>query len=413
MTELTEPLADSRATEAISGDRILADAYELAFPRAAGSNGDTRMIGMLRERFADLGLQTSVEEFSYDIRSAMWVLRAVLVAGAILVFAASIAIASSPVLGAVLLGCAVSPGLIFLTWAPWLEGLYRRDGPTHTANVVGRRVAESARMTLMVMAHHDSKSQSLTLPFRAGFTMVAIAGALTLSALAVVALASGTTPGPGWLPLVAGGSAAAAALTLATLRNGNLSPGGVDNAGSLAILLELARVLPGAVNDDVELIFLSTGAEEDHMVGAMRWLDAHLVRLRARPLYCLNLDGAGSLGRLVLLERYGFRRLFSTTMSAAARRAADRLGYRLRSVTTPPAMGIDAIPFVHRGVPCLTVSSGSLDRATMAVHSSSDRSDNLDASTLERAARLGLEILLDLAGREETRATDVADKQKY
>ena len=132
------------------------------------------------------------------------------------------------------------------------------------------------------------------------------------------------------------------------------------------------------------------------MVGAMRWLDAHQAWLRGRPLHCLNFDGAGAPGRLVLLERYGFRKQFSATMSAAARRGADRLGYRLRGVTTPPAMGIDAIPFAHRGVPCLTVSSGSLDRATMAVHSAKDRADHLDATTLERAARLGREILLEL-----------------
>lgn len=388
-----------REAEAISGDRILADAKDVAFPRAAGTDGDARVIAMLRERFTSLGLEVSVEEFSYDIRPAMWVLRGVLVTGAALVLAASAAVQSAPVLGAVLLGCSVAPGLLFLAWAPWLETLYRRSGPTRTANVTGRCVEGHPRTTLIVMAHHDSKSQSLTLPFRAGLTIVAIAGTLSLVVLVVLALVRRPTPGPAWLPLAVGGATAGAALALATLRNGNRSPGGVDNAGSVAILLELARVLPGTVND-LELVFLSTGAEEDHMVGAMRWLDTHLERWRGQRVYCLNFDGAGAPGRLVLLERYGFRRPFSETMSAAARRAADRLGYRLRGVTTPPAMGIDAIPFAHRGVPCLTVSSGSLDRATMAVHSAYDRPEHLDGTTLERAARLGLEILLELA-REE------------
>ena len=392
----------SREDDAISGDRILAGAHALAFPRAAGSDGDVRIIGMLRQRFEDLGLHTSVEEFSYDIRPAMWVLRGILVTSAVLVTAASTAVAASPVRGAVLLGCAVLPFLIFLAWAPWLERLYRRDGPIRTANVVGRRACARSRLTLIIMAHHDSKSQSLSLPFRAGFTTAAIVGALILLALIAVALVTGRPPGPGWLPLAAGGATAASVMALSTLRNGNRSPGGVDNAGSVAILLELARVLPSVVDDDVDLIFLSTGAEEDHMVGAMRWLDAHLDRSSDQPVYCLNFDGAGSPGRLVLLERYGFGRMFTAAMSAAARRAAERLGYRLRSVMTPPAMGIDAIPFAHRGVPCLTVSSGSLDRATMAVHSANDRAEHLDAATLERAARLGLGILLDLSGKDES-----------
>ena len=402
---MTRLPSECEAAAPISGERILSRAHELAFPRAAGSDGDRRIIDMLRDRFAGLGLETSVEEFSYDIRPAMTVLSALLVSGAVLVLAASIALASSPVLAAALLGCALLPGFVVLAWAPWLERLYRRDGPTHTANVVGQRTTARPRITLMVMAHHDSKSQSLTLPLRAGCTVLAIAGALTLAVLVVSALVSETAPGPRWLPIASGGAAAAAALALATLRNGNLSPGGVDNAGSVAILLELARVLPGAVDDDVQLVFLSTGAEEDHMVGAMRWLDTQLEDLRDRPLYCLNYDGAGSPGQLVLLERYGFRRQFSPAMSAAARRAAARLGYRLRGVTTPPAMGIDAIPFAHQGVPCLTVSSGSLDRSTMAVHSARDRADHLDAPTLERAARLGLETLLELANRERNDRT--------
>jgi Zn-dependent M28 family amino/carboxypeptidase len=170
----------------------------------------------------------------------------------------------------------------------------------------------------------------------------------------------------------------------------------VDNAGSVAILLELARVLPGEVGDGVELILLSTGAEEDHMVGAMRWLDNHADDLVGRPVYCLNFDGAGSPGRLVLLERFGFGRMFSPEMSTAARRAAARLGLHIRGILTPPAMGIDAIPFAHRGVPCLTIASGAVGRATLAVHSAGDRAELLDAATLEDAARLGFEILLEL-----------------
>jgi Zn-dependent M28 family amino/carboxypeptidase len=247
------------------------------------------------------------------------------------------------------------------------------------------------------MAHHDSKSQSLTLPYRAGSTFVALAGSLLLLGLVVVGVVAGRVPGPAWLAPVCGVASSVAALFLATMKSGNRSPGGVDNAGSVAILLELARLLPAELPGDVELIFLSTGAEEDHMIGAMRWLDAHVPTLGDGPVYCLNFDGAGSPGRLVLLERYGFGKMFSPAMSAAARLAAARLGYRIRGIVQPPAMGIDAIPFSHRGIPCLTLSSGSLGRATVSVHSTNDHAHHLDAATLEAAARLGRMTLLELA----------------
>lgn len=382
------------------GDRILRQATELAFPRYPGTEGDARAIAMIEERLRRLGLETSVEEFSYDIRPALWMLRGLLLWGASVVVAVGVIVDRSPVAALVLLGLALLPGVVFLAWSPWLERLYQQPGPTRTANVVGSRPVVDPRWTLIVMAHHDSKSQSLTLPARAGATLLAIAGSLALVVVVTAAVASGEVPGPEWLAPACGLVAAAGAAALSTMRSGNRSPGGVDNAGSVAILLELAAMLPERLSDDVELVFLSTGAEEDHMVGAMRWLDLHAGELPQGSVFCLNFDGAGSPGRLVLLERYGFGRLFSRTMSAAARRAADRLGLHLRGVLQPPGLGIDAIPFAHHGVPCLTLSSGSLGRATLSIHSADDRAEHLDAASLAAAARLAAETAVELERQE-------------
>ena len=255
-------------------------------------------------------------------------------------------------------------------------------------------------MTLLLMAHHDSKSQSLIFPFRIGLTVVAILGALTLTVLALTALLSGGAPGARWAAPIAGVVTALAALTLSTMKSGNRSPGGVDNAGSVAIMLAVAEQLNDRLPADIEVLVLSTGAEEDHMVGAMRWLDEYAGSI-SRPMFSLNFDGAGAPGRPVLIERYGFGRLFSNEMSAAARQAAGRLGLKPRGIIMLPGMGIDSIPFAHRGLPCLTLSSGSLDRATMAVHSAHDHAENLDPDTLAQIADLAYETMLDLARQQE------------
>jgi acetylornithine deacetylase/succinyl-diaminopimelate desuccinylase-like protein len=377
------------------GRRIFDDAAALAFPRYPGTAGDTKAIAWLEERMQEIGLDTSLEWFSYDIRPAERALRAVMVVGAILVVASGFLTPRSPAAGLAFLVLALLPNAVFLAWSPWLEKLYRREGRTRTANVVGSRAAVEPRLTLMLMAHHDSKSQSLTFPYRMGFTITAIAGALTVGTVALIAFFSGRLLGSTWLAPAAGAATAVAALALATMTSGNSSPGGVDNAGSVAIVLEGARRLIDELTDDVELIMLSTGAEEDHMVGAMRWLDRHAQSLR-RPVFCLNFDGAGAPGRAVLIERYGFGRLFSAEMSAAARRAADRLGINPRGIVMLPGMGIDSIPFAHRGIPCLTFASGSLGRATMSVHSADDRAEHLDPDTLAEIADLAYETLVEL-----------------
>jgi len=380
------------------GRPIFDEAAELAFPRYPGSDGDVKAIAWLEERIRTIGLESTLQWFSYDLGPAQRALRAVLVVSAILVAGAGFLTSASPLSGLALLATAVIPGAVFLTWSPWLEKLYHREGCTRTANVIGNRGVAEPRLTLILMAHHDSKSQSLSFPFRMGLTVGAITGVLALIFLAVAAIVSGGPPGPSWLAPCTGCASALAALALSTMQNGNRSPGGVDNAGSVAIVLAVARRLIDELGDDIELVVLSTGAEEDHMVGAMRWLDANLQSI-ASPVFCLNLDGAGAPGRAVLIERFGFGRLFSAEMSAAARRAAKRLGIKPRGIVMLPGMGIDAIPFAHRGVPCLTLSSGSLGRATMSVHSANDHAEHLDPDTLAEITDLAVETLKDLAGQ--------------
>jgi acetylornithine deacetylase/succinyl-diaminopimelate desuccinylase-like protein len=381
----------------IDGARILREARELAFPRYPGTPGDRRAIALVADKLRETGLEVVEEPFSYDIRPAFRAIRLALLGSALLVALAGLLAGPWPVTSLVLLGLGVVPGALLLAWSPWAEKVYARPGPTETANVVGKRPVERPRRTLVLMAHHDSKAQNLTFPWRMGMTLTALAGVAGLAAVLVIRSAGATPLGPPWIAAALGGAAAVALAVLSTLRSMDGSPGGVDNAGSLATLIELARVLPSRVPDDVELLFLSTGAEEDHMVGAMRWLDRHVAALEGRPLHALNFDGAGSPGRAVMIERFGFGRVFSRELSAVARRVARRLGIPVRGIWMPPAIGIDAIPFAHRGVPCLTFSSGSLGRATLAVHSPRDVADHLDAETLERVARLGAETAVAVA----------------
>lgn len=377
-------------------DRMLRDARALAFPRYPGTEGDVRAISLVETRLRESGLEVRRQLFSYDIRPAFRALRALMIGAALLVGAAGLLASDQPLAAAASLALALGGGGTFLAWAPWLERIYRGDGPTRTANVEARRRPVRPRMTLILVAHHDSKSQNLTLPWRALLTLTAVGGTLGLAVLVGVRLAGGGVPD--WLAPALGGAAAVALAVLSTIRNGNRSPGGVDNAGSVAILLELARLLPERLDPEIELIFLSPGAEEDHMVGAMRWLDAHHGELEGRPVWAVNLDGAGIPGRVVLLERYGFGRRFSPHLSRVARDAAADLGLAPRGVLLPPAMGIDAIPFAHRGIDCLTLSSGSLGRAALAVHSADDVAAHLDGDALADVALLTIAMAERLAG---------------
>ena len=368
------------------GERLLASAAALAFPRRSGSEGDRRVIEELSARLEGLGLHVAVEDFSYELAPVERILRWSLLGGAGLVVSAGWLSHSSPIWSLAAMIVLVLCGGIVLGWSPWLEGLYRRPGTTRTANVVGRREAAEAGRRLILMAHHDSKSQSLALPARMGATLGALIGVVGVVVCAGVVLA-GRGDGLSWMGVTAGVVAGTAMVALAGMSSGNDSPGGVDNAGSLAIVLELAarlRELP----PDVELVVLFTGAEEDHMVGAMRWLDLHAEELEKLTADCFNFDGAGSPGRVVLITRYGIGRAFAPGLERLAVAAAREMGTPIRRIVMAPAVGIDAIPFAHRGIECLSFSSGSLGKATYAVHSAGDVAGNLDAGTMARIVDL-------------------------
>ena len=381
-------------------ERVLAAARALAFPRYPGTPGDERAMDLVEGWLGETGLEVTRQPFTYDVRPAFRALRLLLIGGAVLLPAAGLLAGTAPPWAAAALVVALCAGGTFLGWAPWLERIYARPGPTATANLCARRPAAGRpRLTLIFMAHHDSKSQNLTMPVRGAWTVLALLGALAVAVAVAWALVA--WPPPGWVGPTGGAVAALALLVLSTLRSGNLSPGGVDNAGSVGILVELARLLPDRAPADVELWFLSPGAEEDHMVGAMRWLDDHAEGLRDRPAWTINLDGAGIPGRVALLERYGFGRRFSAELSRLAREVARREGIAVRGVVLPPAMGVDAIPFAHRGLESLTVASGSLGRAAMSVHSAGDVADHLDREALDEASRLVVGMALALIDQEK------------
>lgn len=381
----------------VDGRRMKQSARELAFPRYPGTGGNRKAADLVARWFRDAGLQVDVEPFCYDIRPAMWAVRAVcLVAGLLLAASGSLA-AASPARALGLLGAGIAVGGILLVWAPAAERMYAAPGPTETWNVSGSRRGANPMRTLIFVAHYDSKSQNLGFAARNGPVLLAMASGLSLALYLVASLLAGRPLGPAAVPLALALPGTIALLVLSTLQSGNASPGGVDNAGSVAILRELAAVLPPRVPPGVDLIFLSTGAEEDHMVGAMRWLDAHLHEFSGKEVFALNFDGCGAPGRPVSMERCGLFRSFAPRVAGVARETADRLGIPLRRIWLPPAMGVDAIPFLHRGLPCLTLASGSLGRATLAVHTAGDSAENLDPETLEACALLALETAVTLA----------------
>ena len=159
------------------GRRLKQQATEIAFPRAAGSEGNERARRIVRDRLVEAGLRVEEQSFSYDLKRAFRAIRWTLRGAAVAVgFSAALAV-NRPGVASLALVAGILGGAVLLSWTPGAEKLYAADGPTSTTNGIGRRQASGRRRkTLVVLAHYDSKSQNLTFPWRMGATILAIVG---------------------------------------------------------------------------------------------------------------------------------------------------------------------------------------------------------------------------------------------
>ncbi|MBP7149636.1 MAG: hypothetical protein KBD01_19080, partial [Acidobacteria bacterium] len=174
-----------------AGASIRDAAAEISFPRGAGTEGDARVRQILAERLRALGFGVREREFAFDAQRAILRIRAgllVVAAGLVLAVMHS-KIEPALVAGRILL---ILAGAAFIARALlWDEGLFADKGQ-RTANVVGR-LGEAVRGRVVLVAHHDSKSQNYPFLVRGALIAVGLAG-LAAGLLLLVLQLAGVAP---------------------------------------------------------------------------------------------------------------------------------------------------------------------------------------------------------------------------
>lgn len=363
----------------------MADIAALAIPRAAGTEGERSAIDFVLERFRALGYTAVVEPFRFDSRAlgVAWPVALRLSAAALM---ASLVVPPAAALALHLFALA-APALGFLM----VVAILRRDrGERPSANILAAPDPTTAttdpravpRARVVVLAHHDSKSQPVSFAGRTVAALAAVAGSLGAFASLAVSSPGSTVRIICLVPAILG------FLVVSHAAAGNRSPGALDNASGVAVLLEVARRMR-ARNPAPPVRFVVTGAEEHGLVGALRYLSRYDRALdRERDLF-LNLDTVGGAGPLILTGHVG---------RAASRRAralvetfrseARAMGVELRSRRVPLPAAVDSYVPSARGFGALTLASGTLRTTYRYLHRPSDSVDRVDPCNLDRAATL-------------------------
>ncbi len=174
--------------------------------------------------------------------------------------------------------------------------------------------------------------------------------------------------------------------------------GAVDNASGVATMLAIAQAFAThPPNSGRSLLFLATTAEEPGLIGA-----DYFVRRGPIPVEnivaAINIDGATLMAHPLLdVNAMGSA---DSSMGAAVRAAADRVGLGIAAEPSLPLLGSDHFPFARAGVPALWVIAGTatgrddlngrqLQKAYMTTRYHSPQDDLSQPLDFEAAAILG------------------------
>ncbi|HEU4747706.1 MAG TPA: M28 family peptidase [Gemmatimonadaceae bacterium] len=345
-------------------------------PRFAGSAAEADARRFCRARLEAAGLTCSESEFEYSQWPARWGPPAAAAAQVVTILIAARTARNGEPLTA--LAVVVSLLVVFAIVSRNARKRWPLSFPFMRAKAINL-VASRGRPTLWLVAHIDSKSQTVPMLYRIG--SVVLLNLLTVIAIgALLAQVAGVSAvRPYWLliSLLVGITAVPSMLCL--IRND--SPGAVDNASGVAAVLLAVRQLP----PEKPVGVLLTSAEELGLAGARAWV----ARSDASGKV-LNCDTVDDVGKWLCMHT-GARPNLSSRVATTAR----ELGFNLRARRLIPGILADSVAFSDAGFEAVTISRGSL--ATLArIHTRRDNSTALASSGVREAAVLLAALTMEL-----------------
>jgi Zn-dependent M28 family amino/carboxypeptidase len=191
--------------------------------------------------------------------------------------------------------------------------------------------------------------------------------------------------------------ALAAAVPLLFLDVGNDSPGAIDNASSVGLVLHLAEVLAQRADwqEKLRITILIPSAEELTLMGSVAFVTAHEKMLQEQDqdggLHVLNFDGVGIDGDLYYVGRsHRLQNSVRISLLARVQSACADLGLSLKHFGFVGAL-FDHIPFAQRGFDAISLIA--VGRASRSVHTPADSIEQLHVRGFDQAGRVALRVI--------------------
>ena len=269
------------------------------------------------------------------------------------------------------LAAAAAGVLLLAGLARWLSSAWALRVPAARARGVNLEATRGSETPgLWLVAHLDSKSQRYPLALRAAGASLTIAAWVVAMALS----AAGVAGVGGWPQLwISGAVGAVGGALLMFVGTGNDSPGAVDNASGVVVVLSAARRLDPSVAVGV----LLTDAEEMGLAGAHAWAAS---RAAGTAINCDTVDDRGAYAVLGSGRR-------SAALAAAVERAARALALPVAARRLPAGILTDGVALTRAGWRAVTVSRAGV-ATLLRIHTPRDSVGQLEGTGIDAVAEL-------------------------
>lgn len=175
------------------------------------------------------------------------------------------------------------------------------------------------------------------------------------------------------------------------------SPGALDNAGSVAVLLRLAELLsdrPPDAPTTIKLLFLA--AEEEGALGPWHYAQ-NMPADRSQAVINLEMVGTGGGRAYAPRERFALRSYEAAPhLVRLVDRALAHLGEPPLQPVAWPGMALsDARSFLAHGIPAVTIFELSEGRFPRALHSPADNRNRLSVPVLNRTVEVLRRVVVE------------------
>jgi hypothetical protein len=268
-----------------------------------------------------------------------------------------------------------------------------------TWNVTGTAGDPDAERTLVFVAHHDAATGGVI--YRPELTKVVAdtfpgwyerqhtqPQVMRLVASGPALAALGALSGASLVRRLGTFIAAGSALAFLDIATRTVVPGANDNLSSVAVVLELARLLNERPVEGVRVLLVSTGSEESFMEGMRGWVRRHGPSLDPARTQVVCLESVGA-HELLLIEGEGM--IWMNDYDPDLLAFLDQVG---RDAGVPMRRGLrigfatDALPALGAGLPTATIASCDEYRLPRHYHSQRDVPGNVDYDTVAAATRV-------------------------